>query len=44
VVSPTVDPIPGVGLLYYVRRSDEEVRRRLHLQAWHVRQLFPDRA
>jgi serine/threonine-protein kinase len=76
LVSPTVDAIPGVGLLlhaplivdsvssspvrsamfvivlvgaavlvsYHVRRSDEEVRRRLHLQAWHVRQLFPDRA
>jgi serine/threonine protein kinase len=32
-----------VIIAYVMRRDDEEMRRRLHLQAWHVRQLFPDR-
>jgi serine/threonine-protein kinase len=34
----------SVLIAYVMRRDDEEMRRRLHLQAWHVRQLFPDRA
>ncbi len=33
----------GVMVSYFVRRADEQIRRRLHLQTWHVRQLFPDR-
>jgi hypothetical protein len=31
----------GVLVAYFVRRADDELRRKLHLQAWHVRQLFP---
>ena len=31
----------AVLVSHVVRRSDEELRRRLHLQAWHLRQLFP---
>ena len=31
----------AVMVSYLVRRTDEQLRRRLHLQAWHLRQLFP---
>jgi len=34
----------SVIVSHVMRRDDEKVRRRLHLQAWHLRQLFPDRA
>ncbi|MEJ7600813.1 MAG: serine/threonine-protein kinase [Kofleriaceae bacterium] len=33
----------AVIVSHVVRRDDVQLRRRLHLQAWHLRQLFPDR-
>ena len=31
----------AVAIAHVMRRTDEELRRRLHLQAWHLRQLVP---
>jgi hypothetical protein len=31
----------GASIVYFVRRTERESRRMLHLQAWHLRQLVP---